>query len=489
MVSTPKHGLVQHCPKGVDKGPERIFGTHPVGDFDSSYVAEWTQEVAMTETNKDVVPPPSEISVIAKLSVMGLIVGVLAGAGAAVFIAVQHAVSHWLWHTLPELMGLREAPMWLTILLPMVGAGLVAAALKLPGHGGHGPLDGLALNIGPREVASVLLASLAGLTFGAVLGPEAPLLALGTAVGAAVMRTANPGARQIMMTAGAMAAAGAIFGNPLVTAIMLLEFTIISGAHAAGLRLLVPSMAGLAGGYLLQVGVAGWTGLGQSELRVPGLASYPVIRLGDLVWALLVSAVVAAVTSSALRLAHSWARLAQGAPTLMLLASGAVIGLVAVFVMAVTGEPATMVVMSGQGAMGRYVVLASLGTALLVLVAKFVGYAVSLGGGFRGGLIFPSVAMGTIMATMVTIPMGTAASSGLIAAGIGAAVAAALRLPFTATLLAVLLTIGAGPAVTVLAIIGAVIGLLMRLIAEKVWPVLVVGAQGDKDPAGGAVPA
>lgn len=437
----------------------------------------------MTETDNEVVRPESEVSAIAKLSVVGVLVGILAGAGAAVFIAAQHVVSHWLWHTLPELMGLREAPMWLAILLPIVGAGLVVAAKKLPGRGGHAPLDGLALNIGPREVASVLLASLAGLTFGAVLGPEAPLLAIGTAVGAAVMRTAHPGARQIMMTAGAMAAAGAIFGNPLVTAIMLLEFTIIAGAQAAGLRLLVPSMAGLAGGYVLQVGVAGWTGLGQSELRVPGLASYPAIRVTDVMWALVLAAVVGAITVSAMRLAHWWALLAKGAPTVMLLASGAVVGLAAVIMMMTTGEPATMVVMSGQGAMGRYVLMASLGTALAVLVAKFIGYAVSLGGGFRGGLIFPSVAMGTIVATMVTIPMGSAASSGLIAAGIGAAVAAALRLPFTAALLAVLLTIGAGPAVTVLAIIGAAIGLLMRLGAEKVWPVLVLSPQDSQKPA------
>jgi hypothetical protein len=46
-------------------------------------------------------------------------------------------------------------------------------------------------------------------------------------------------------------------------------------------------------------------------------------------------------------------------------------------------------------------------------------------------------------------------------------VAAALRLPFVATLLAVLITSSAGGATTVPAIIGTIVGLLARLQAER----------------------
>ena len=56
---------------------------------------------------------------------------------------------------------------------------LVAAAVRLPGHGGHSPLEGLGAEpIRPIELASILPAALATLGLGLVLGPEAPLIAL-----------------------------------------------------------------------------------------------------------------------------------------------------------------------------------------------------------------------------------------------------------------------------------------------------------------------
>lgn len=74
-----------------------------------------------------------------------------------------------------------------------------------------------------------MLAAVAGLSFGAVLGPEAPLIAIGTAAGAVVVRDSASPARQVMMIVGGMAAVGAIFGNPVVTAILLLEMATVAG--------------------------------------------------------------------------------------------------------------------------------------------------------------------------------------------------------------------------------------------------------------------
>jgi hypothetical protein len=57
--------------------------------------------------------------------------------------------------------------------------------------------------------------------------------------------------------------------------------------------------------------------------------------------------------------------------------------------------------------------------------------------------------------------------SALIVAGMAAGVAAMLKLPFTAGLLAVVIGAGAGIAVTPLAIIGAIVGVALRLAYDK----------------------
>lgn len=425
------------------------------------------------------VPPsadgnPLRLTVV--LSAWALVVGVAAGAGASAFVALQHHVTHWLWYEVPGLLGHAEAPWWMVLSLPVIGGLLVFAAFQLPGHGGHSPLAGLGLNIGPREVGSVMLAALASLVFGAVLGPEAPLMAVGTAVGALAFRKNQPVARQVTMIVGAMAAMGALFGNPLITTILLLEVALAAGASLATPVILLPSLVGLASGYVLQVGVGDWSGLGATQMALPGLTAYPNVRLLDLVIAVPLAIVVAAVAIAARLGALRVDQMARRAPLATLTGAGAITGLCALAVLLFTGQSPDLVLFSGQPAMPAYLALTSLGTTATVLVAKFVAYTVCLGSGFRGGVIFPAIALGTIMAVMTSPLTGALPNTALIAAAIAAATAASMRFPFTAVLLGVLLTISAGPAATVPAIIGAVVGMLFRLAAEGRVPSLAPGA-------------
>lgn len=71
----------------------------------------------------------------------------------------------------------------LVIGLPVVGAAIVLAARRLlPGDGGHKPLDGMGVDpVGPSSVPGIALAAIGTLSFGAVLGPEGPLIAIGAA--------------------------------------------------------------------------------------------------------------------------------------------------------------------------------------------------------------------------------------------------------------------------------------------------------------------
>jgi H+/Cl- antiporter ClcA len=400
-----------------------------------------------------------------------VVIGPVAAVIAALFTAADHELQHLLWQSLPSALGTAEPPGWLVVGLLVCGAVLVSLAVRLPGHGGHSPLDGLAFDIGPAAIGSVLLAALASLSFGAVLGPEAPLLAIGTSIAWAVARKSDPMDRQILMFAGATAGMGTIFGNPLITAILVLEALLLSGRAAAGaqaaMAMMVPVLVALGAGYLMDVGLGSWTGLPSSSLQIPGLPDYPSAQVVDLLTAVPLALIVALLVVASLR-AGSMLRRMGGSRTLGGLLVGAVIVAgAALLVRGVTGEPVDAVLFSGQAQLPQLVGLTTFGTVALIAVAKAVAYAASMGSGFRGGAIFPAVYIGTAAAVALHLVVTDTNLAAMAAAGIAAATAATIRMPFTAVLMAVLLCIAAGGAVTVTAIIGAVIGLLTALAARQ----------------------
>lgn len=419
---------------------------------------------------------PAGAGDLGRLTLWGLVVGLVAGAGASAFVALQHHLTHLVWHTLPEAAGLPGITWWMAVGLPLLGAVLTWGAIQLPGHGGHGPMDGFGLDIGPKELGSVVLAALASLVFGAVLGPEAPLLAIGTASGLALVRAPNSPARQVMALVGAMAAAGAVLGNPLVTLILLLELALAAGTQVARPAVLIPALAGLGSGYLLQTGLGPWTGLGYVRLQIPTLSPYPNVRVVDLLIGVVLAAAVAVVAVFAQRLAGQVLKAGRKAQLPVLLAAAAVTGLAAVLVSLITGQSPELVLLAGQTSMADYLALSSLGVAALVGLGKFVGYVACLGGGFKGGLMFPAIALGTILASIGAMVVGPEGLPALAATAIAAAGAASMRLPFTGVLLATMLTLAAGPAVTVPAILGAVVGLLTRLVVDARVPAGEAGA-------------
>jgi len=72
---------------------------------------------------------------------------------------------------------------------------VVGAAIRyLPGRGGHSPADGFKAGgvTQPNELPGIFLAALAGLGLGAVIGPEAPLVALGGGLAFLAVKLARP---------------------------------------------------------------------------------------------------------------------------------------------------------------------------------------------------------------------------------------------------------------------------------------------------------
>ncbi|MET0459074.1 MAG: chloride channel protein, partial [Ilumatobacteraceae bacterium] len=117
------------------------------------------------------------------LLVFAAILGVPIAAGAYGFLVLVADLQKWVFTDLPDGLGFDGAPAWWPI-VPLVVAGfLVGAIIKYtPGRGGHSPADGFKAGAAaptPIELPGVLLAAVVSLGLGAVVGPEAPLIALG----------------------------------------------------------------------------------------------------------------------------------------------------------------------------------------------------------------------------------------------------------------------------------------------------------------------
>ena len=168
--------------------------------------------------------------------VFAALLGVPVAFAAVLFQTAIHDLIHLVWDVIPDELGWSEPSWWYVILVPGLGGLLVAAAVRLPGHGGHSPLEGLGAEpIGPIELTSILPAALATLGLGLVLGPEAPLIALGLGLGAlavTLLRLEGTGAR-LLVFSGAFAAVAALFGGPLIAAFLLFEVTAASGTIPA----------------------------------------------------------------------------------------------------------------------------------------------------------------------------------------------------------------------------------------------------------------
>ena len=403
-------------------------------------------------------PDRAQARLLLQLTGLGILIGIPAALVAWGFLELVHVTEHWLWHDLPASLGEDQPPWYLLVRLPVVGAVIVIIARAfLPGDGGHHPLDGFGGPPTPaRNALGVALAAFGGLAFGAVLGPEAPLIALGSAVGMAVTPLVKlPKEGQVVLAnAGSFSAVSALFGGPLVAGILLLEAGLAAGAKL--LPALLPGVAAAATGYVMFVGLGDWGGLTAAPLEVTGLPEYSGTRVLDLVLAVVVGVVTAVSIVAVRRLAH---RIQDSAETgtrprmwLILLLGGLAVGLLAWAAQAM-GANSQDVLFSGQASMPDLVGETSTSILLILIVAKGLGYAVSLGSGFRGGPVFPAAFLGVAVAMVLALAFDSSPTWAL-AVGAAAGMSAGTGLVFAPLLFGVLLTGTAGLDATPAAVFG-----------------------------------
>ncbi|MFF9625498.1 hypothetical protein [Streptomyces griseosporeus] len=130
-----------------------------------------------------------------RMLLLCVLLGVPVALAAFFFVGFQHTLQHWVWESLPEAAGYDRAPWWWP-LPALLLAGLILAPIvtRLPGHGGHLPVNGLGgAPLGPDALPGVVLAALATLPLGVVLGPEAPLMAVGSGLALLAVRAVRTG--------------------------------------------------------------------------------------------------------------------------------------------------------------------------------------------------------------------------------------------------------------------------------------------------------
>ena len=374
------------------------------------------------------------------LILIGAAIGLPAALVASLFLATVHKLEEWFWTDLPDRLGEDSAPWYLIIGLPVAGAVVVWVARRfLPGDGGHPPLDGIGGGVTPlRNAPGIALAALGTLPFGLVLGPEAPLIALGSAVGALVTPFVRLGDRAmtVIATAGSFSAVSALFGGPLVAGVLLLESGLAMGPQL--IPALMPGLVAAAVGYLLFVGLGDWGGLNQTGLAVPNLPTYDGTRLGDLAMAVVAGVVIAVVLNRVRLLGTRVQAVANRHSMLpMLLLGGFAVGVIAL-VATWLNTNNDEILFSGQSAVPEVVAEGSVGVLLVILVAKSLGYAISLGSGFRGGPIFPAIFIG-ITITSFAVVVFDASPTWAIAVGTAAGMAAGTEMVFSALLFSMLL--------------------------------------------------
>ncbi|MGW5852680.1 chloride channel protein [Streptomyces sp. NPDC055254] len=413
---------------------------------------------------------------------LSALLGIPVSLAAFWFLVALHQLEHALWTDLPEALGRDTPPWWWPLPLLLVAGALVGLIVThMPGKGGHVPAAGVHLGgSSASALPGVLLAALICLPLGAVLGPESPLIFLGGGL-ALLFRDlaripATPQSTALLGAAGSAAAISAVFGNPLIAAVLLIEVVGVGGPRL--FAVVLPALLATGIGSLVFTGLGRWTGLGTDSLSLPFDQPFPRLDVPDVGWTPVVAAAVALCLhpflSAARAIAGYVARRPFNRTVLCALGAATCCALYAL----ITGRSPADVALSGQDTLAGLAARPGawgIGALIAVVLLKGAAYTLCLAS-LRGGPVFPALCLGAT-AGLVLAPLPGLGVVPAMAAGMAAALVTALRLPVSSVVL-VVLVLGSSAMTPVVIIAVVVAFVLSELLPE--WPA---------QPAAPAVPA
>jgi H+/Cl- antiporter ClcA len=381
-----------------------------------------------------------------RLLALAAVIGAPIAAAAYGFLWLVSELQDWLYADLPGGLGFDDAPSWWPAPLLALAGGLVALVIRyLPGQGGESPTDGFRAGGAPptpAEVPGIVLAALAGLSLGAVIGPEMPLIALGAGLGAWAVRLtrrdAPPRTLSVVAAAGSFSSFSTLLGSPLPAAFVLMEAAGLGGAMIG--LVLVPGLVAAGVGTLIFVGLDSWTGEGTFSLAIPDLPPVGSPTVGEFGWSIAIGLVAVPVGLGIRKLAVALQPRVERRRVALTPVAGLVIAGLAILFGEVSGRSSSLVLFSGQDALGPFLdneAGYTSGTLVLLFVCKSLAYAVALSC-FRGGPIFPSLFVGAVGGVALSHLPGLDPVAGA-AMGMGAMTVVMLGFPLTAVLIATIL--------------------------------------------------
>ena len=401
------------------------------------------------------------------LLVLAAVLGAPVATLAYGFLNLLDSLHGWVYADLPTSLGIGPAALWWP-LIPLPVAGLVVGLTirYLPGKGGESPADGFHAGgvARPAALPGIALAAIASVGLGAVVGPEAPLIALGGGLAYLAVwfrrrdLTTQTGA--VIALIGSFAAVSTLMGSPLTGAFFLMEATGLGGAMAE--LVLMPGLLGAGVGALIFVGLGSLTGHGTFSLAIPDIPGTSAPIPAELVWAVAVGLLAAPCCLAIRRLALRARAAVSSRVVLLTPVAGLAVAALSVLFAWSTGKPSSDVLFSGQSALPQLVdnnAAYTVGALLLLVVCKGLAYVVSLGS-FRGGPTFPAMYIGAAVGLALSHLPGLEAIPG-VAIGIGAFTVGILRLPITSVLLTSLFLGQDGITVMPLTIIAVVVSYVL----------------------------
>lgn len=432
------------------------------------------------------------------LLLIAAVVGVLVSLAAWCFLELVYQIQQEVFTHLPHALGYPHGPpvWWPLPVLAIAGLIVAVVIVRLPGRGGHIPANGLAAGGAPAlvDLPGIVLAGLATLGLGLVLGPETPLIALGAGLGLLTIRLARrdvpPQVLVVVAAAGSFAALSFVFTSPLVAAVILIEATGIGGPKLP--LVLVPGLLAAGIGTLVSVGMGSFTGLSNSAYALGALPlpAFGHPDLGDFGWSIALAIVVAVLARVIMRGGLTTYRIVTPRPLLLLPLGGLIIAGLVILFSQVTNKSIDDVLFSGQAQLPGLIAHAgtySLGALALLIVCKGIAYVISLGS-FRGGPTFPAMFLGAAGGIMASRLPGFPITAA-VAVGMAAAIVGVLKLPLTAVVIGTVLTSKSGLGVGPLIIVGAVVGYIVMLVVDARWPASPTTAAGEPQPTPATTPA
>ena len=308
-----------------------------------------------------------------------------------------------------------------------------------------------------------------------MLGPEAPLIAIGSGLGVLavhlIKRDAPPMAIAVIGAAGSFAAIATLLGSPLARRVPP-----DGGRGLGGAMMGVVFVPGL-----LAAGIGSLSSSGSTLDRIRHLlarrarTSPPAASPtgAEFLWAIAIGVLAAIIGTVIRRLALFLQPIVERRMVLFTPVVGISIGVLAFIFVEATDRASADVLFSGQDQLAPLIEGAAdwtVGALLLLFLCKGLAYTVPLSG-FRGGPVFPGMFLGAVGGIALSHLAGLPMIAGA-AMGIGAMTVAMLGLPLVSVLLVTLLLQADGLPLMPLVIVAVVVSYVVsaRLVPAPAPP-------------------